>query len=154
MSIDEIKNRLRSGDVTGAEAAAQELLATEPDNVQAKMLYGICRQLQGDETTFRQIHDELAPKMTMEGNEKTLSLWRRYHKLWMALIVVCLVLAGVAGGVLYFAEDVEALFGEMNVATINEASVKDRTVIPTSLYAGPPNKGLRFSDEPDPNKCR
>lgn len=87
MSIDEIKNRLRSGDVTGAEAAAQELLAAEPDNVQALMLYGTCRQLQGDEATFRRIHDELAPKMTTVADSETQGLWRKYHVLWLLLII-------------------------------------------------------------------
>jgi len=36
-------------------AALKELLAAEPDNLQAKMLYGTCRQLLGDEETFRRI---------------------------------------------------------------------------------------------------
>lgn len=155
MNLDEIKTLLKSGDIAGAEAAAQELLATEPDNVQAMMLYGTCRQLLGDNKTFGEIHDELAPKMATEGNEKTLSLWRRYHKLWMTLIAGGLVLAGVAGGVLYFAENVANLFGDANVATMNEAAVKDRTVISTqSLYAGPPNKGLQAFQGPGSNKSR
>ena len=78
MTNDEIKNLLRSGDVAGAEAAAQELLATEPDNVQAMMLYGTCRQLQGDEATFRRIHDELAPKIATVVDGETQGLWRKY----------------------------------------------------------------------------
>ena len=78
MCIDEIKILLKSGDVAGAEAAAQELLATEPDNVQATMLYGTCRQLQGDEATFRRIHDELAPKMEAVENRETRWLWRKF----------------------------------------------------------------------------
>ena len=155
MNVDEVKSLMRSGDVAGAEGAVKELLAAEPDNAEAQMLYGTCRHLLGDNKTFGEIHDKLAPKMATEGNEKTLSLWRRYHKLWMLLIAGGLVLAGVAGGVLYFAENVANLFGDANVATMNEAAVKDRTVISTqSLYAGPPNKGLQAFHGPGSNKSR
>lgn len=87
MTIEEIKSLMKSGDFAGAEAAAQELLAAEPDNVQAMMLYGTCRQLQGDEATFRRIHDELAPKIAMVADAETQGLWRKYHALWMLLII-------------------------------------------------------------------
>lgn len=96
MNIDEIKTLLKSGDVAGAESAAQELLATEPDNAAAQMLYGTCRHLLGDDRTFDIIHDVLASKMESEWNENTLSLWRRYHGMWIALIAGGLVLAGVS----------------------------------------------------------
>lgn len=87
MTIEEIKSLMKSGDIAEAEAAAQELLAAEPDNVQAMMLYGTCRQLQGDEATFRRIHDELAPKMVTVTEGETKSLWRKYHALWVMLII-------------------------------------------------------------------
>ena len=78
MKIDEIKELLKSGDVAGAESAAQKLLAAEPDNVQALMFYGTCRQLQGDEATFRRIRDELAPKMETVADGETQGLWRKF----------------------------------------------------------------------------
>lgn len=96
MKIEGIKNLLKSGDVAGAEAAAQELLAAEPDNVQAMMLCGICRQLQGDEATFRRIHDELEPRMAKVEDAKMLLLWQKYHALKMILIAGGLALAGLA----------------------------------------------------------
>lgn len=81
MSIDDIKTLLKSGDIAGAEAAAQELLAAEPDNVQAMMFYGTCRQLQGDEATFRRIHDELAPRITKSKDVEALEMWKHFDEL-------------------------------------------------------------------------
>ena len=152
MNVDEVKSLMRSGDVAGAEGAAKELLAAEPDNAAAQMLYGTCRHLLGDDKTFGEIHDKLAPKMATEGNEKTLSLWRRYHKLWMALIAGGLV--AVTGGALYFAEDIANLFGEANVAACNAPTLIDPKLRTDCRSAGPPNRGVRFSHEQDSNTCR
>ena len=97
-----IKSLLKSGDVAGAEALCRKALETHPDDAQLKMLFGLCRQLQGDEETFRRIHDELA--LEMGGAEDTapysekVSLWRKYHKLWLSLIVGSLVLGGTVVG--------------------------------------------------------
>ena len=81
MELNEIKLRLKSGDVAGTEAAAQELLAAEPDNVQAMMLYGTCRQLQGDEATFRRIHGELAPRIAKVKDIEALEMWKHFDEL-------------------------------------------------------------------------
>ena len=62
-TFDEIKRLAAAGDIARAEEALKELLAAEPENLEAKRLYGTCRQLLGDEETFRRIHAELAPMM-------------------------------------------------------------------------------------------
>ena len=49
MNIDEIKTMMRTGDIAGAEAAAKSALENDPDNVRLLILFGSCRQLQGDE---------------------------------------------------------------------------------------------------------
>ena len=114
MNIEEIKSLLKSGDVARAESAAQELLAAEPDSVQAMMLYGICRQLQGDEETFRRIHDKLAPKMTKVVNHKTQVMWRKFHEVWLELIVYGGLV--VAGGVVAVACLGKSIVGKVNTA--------------------------------------
>ena len=103
-TLDEIKALMSAGETAQADVALKELLAQEPDNLQAKMLYGTCRQLLGDEGTFRRIHGELAPEMEKLADDpstadtivptETLSLWKKYHALWMTLIIGGLVLVG------------------------------------------------------------
>lgn len=41
--IDEIKQLMAAGDTAQADEALKELLANDPDNLQAKMLFGICK---------------------------------------------------------------------------------------------------------------
>ena len=80
---------MKSGDVAGAEALCRKALEADPDNAEIKMRYGICRELLGDEKTFKEIHDELAPEMAeaekTEPRSEKVSLWRKYHKLWLSL---------------------------------------------------------------------
>ena len=88
-TLVEIKKMMAAGDTAKAAEALKELLAKEPGNLQAKMLYGACRQLLGDEVTFTRIHDELAP--VMERGRKTAvppefeSQWMTYHQTFMEL---------------------------------------------------------------------
>ena len=145
MSIDEIKALLKSGDVAGAEAAAQELLAAEPDNVQAMMLYGTCCQLQGDEATFRDTYATV--KAALDANEIELNTvtaeeWEMFemlhrnldlpellqkgdqaHSVLKTEYVVLALLIAVAVGVAVY------LFGKGVADQMNVAS--------RSLYAGP-----------------
>ena len=60
-TLDKIKQMMADGETAQADEALKELLVKEPGNLQAKMLFGLCRQLLGDEETFKRIHDELAP---------------------------------------------------------------------------------------------
>ena len=87
-ALDEIKQMMAAGDTAQANAALKELLAAEPNNLQAKMLYGTCRQLLGDEETFKRIHDELVP--VMKGHKTGVlseidSQWMSYHRTFTEL---------------------------------------------------------------------
>ena len=126
-TLDEIKLMMAAGETAQADEALKELLAAEPNNLQAKILYGTCRQLLGDEETFRRIHDELAPVMVKLSDippealtsvpPETLSLWKKYHALWMSLIVSGLVLAGIGVGTWFFGKSVVAAFYQVGTAT-------------------------------------
>ena len=89
-TLDEIKKLMADGGIAQADEALKELLAAEPDNLQAKMLYGTCRQLLGDEETFRRIHDELVPVMEKCGkgnsNLEEVRMWSRYQDLYAKII--------------------------------------------------------------------
>ena len=130
-TLDEIKQMMAAGETALADEALKELLEAEPNNLQAKMLYGTCRQLLGDEETFKRIHDELAPVMAklsdvslgeaMAAPLETLSLWKKYQSLWVRLIVYGLILAGTGAGVWwFFGESVRvyysAFYGERGTA--------------------------------------
>ena len=98
-TLDEIKQMMSAGETAEAEGALKELLVSEPENLEAKMLYGTCRQLLGDEETFKRIHDEIMMKLENEDETElqpgTVSLWKKYHALWMTLIYYgALILAG------------------------------------------------------------
>ena len=89
-TLDEIKKLMADGETAQADEALKELLEKEPDNLQAKMLYGTCRQLLGDEETFRRIHDELVPVMEKCGkgnsNLEEVRMWSRYQDLYAKII--------------------------------------------------------------------
>ncbi len=106
-NLDEIKKLMVAGDTVQADGALKELLAAEPNNLQAKMLYGTCRQLLGDEETFKRIHDELEPQMLKLDvwtpcQVETLSLWKKYKTLWEVLILGALVLGVDVVGITYY----------------------------------------------------
>ena len=115
-TLNEIKQMMVAGETAKADASLKELLAAEPENLQVKMLYGACRQLLGDEETFKRIHDELAPEMEKLADDpttadtivlrETISLWRKYHALWMTLIIGGLVLAGGIAAVGYYGKKI------------------------------------------------
>ena len=51
-TLEEIKALMAAGETARAAEALKEVLAKEPENLQAKMLYGTCCQLLGDEETL------------------------------------------------------------------------------------------------------
>ena len=62
-AVEEIKRLMAVGETAKTAEKLKGLLAKDPENLQEKMLYGMCCQLLGDEETFGRIHDELAPAM-------------------------------------------------------------------------------------------
>ena len=138
-TLDEVKQMMAAGDTAQADEALKELLANEPDDLQAKMLYGTCRQLLGDEETFKRIHDELVPVMKKlvkdEPKMETITLWKKYHALWMTFIVGGLVLTGLTLAVIYLGNKAK---DQMEVA--GEAMIGETEA---SLYAGPQYFGVK-----------
>ena len=87
VTLGEIKQLMAAGETAEADEALKEVLArTVSENLQAKMLYGTCRQLLGDEETFKRIHDELAPVMEKRKkdvpDEDEAKCWERFDKLF------------------------------------------------------------------------
>lgn len=135
MDIDEIKALLKSGDVAGAEAAAQELLAAEPDNVQAMMFYGTCRQLQGDEATFRRIHDELAPKMATVADGEKQGHWRKYREEFVRIAHVDQLRLGRTRACFCESREAESGVATDRMSTFESTETREMTM---GLYGNPP----------------
>lgn len=142
MKIEEIRNLMKSGDVAGAETAAQELLTADPDNVQALMLYGTCRQLQGDEATFRDTYTTVKEHLDAQPDAldaETTAAWKRFEELYAKLgqpelrrrgsaprknvmfgcaIVAALIVAALVTGIWYFGKSTVAMFGGETTAAV------------------------------------
>ena len=136
MKLDEIKNLIENGDIVKADAELKAIVGREPDNTQAKLLYGTCRLLLGDENVFRKIHDEVEPRMVFEKDRVTISVWKKYSALWKSLLVGCLVIGSAMYGVAYLGR---TIVGQTNAAAMA-----------VSAYAGPQyreNRKLESSSE-------
>ena len=77
MALREIKKLMKNGDFAKADAELKAIVECESRNVQAKLLYGTCRLLLGDEDTFRKIHDEVEPRISFEKDVEVVSAWRK-----------------------------------------------------------------------------
>ena len=85
MKIEDIKQLLKSGDVAGAERATMAELENDKDNVRLLILYGTCRQLQGDEAAFRDAHATIKAAVDVNDvdlDEVTDREWKRFEMLY------------------------------------------------------------------------
>ena len=94
MTLDEIKELVNNGNLASADAELKTLVELEPENIQAKLLYGTCRLLLGDENVFRKIHDEVRPRMAFEKDVTIVLAWRKYLQWLRYLLVGALMLEG------------------------------------------------------------
>lgn len=108
--MNEIRESLKNGDVSRALNALEELLAKEPENVSAKMLYGTCCWLMGDEKTFLLIHNEIAPEMKrrekIDPRTDEVRMWKKFNKILEIIVLGALVFAAVAGLVVAWGNEV------------------------------------------------
>lgn len=120
MTLDEIKELVNNGNLASADAELKTLVELEPENIQAKLLYGTCRLLLGDENVFRKIHDEVRPRMAFEKDVTIVLAWRKYLQWLRYLLVGALMLEG-------------------GCASKNWLECEEVTLC---LYAGPPQNRL------------
>lgn len=94
-SIAEIELLIKNNRVDDAEAALNEVLAGHPEDVEARLLLGVCGQMRGDTASFCRIYDELAPELTARAQtgETTAAVarWRHYCKVASYLAVLGLI---------------------------------------------------------------
>ena len=80
MELDQIKELMKGGDVAAAAEALKELISAEPGNQEAKLLYGTCCHICGDDATLARIDDEVAKDPCF--NHKR--IYRKYHAMRVA----------------------------------------------------------------------
>lgn len=138
---DELKKNFESLLKNGEYAEAEKLLVPymkeNPDDWDAKLLYGTCRMMQGDAETAKQIHDEVEKQIAESGKlpEEQKSFWDKYKKIiFYGAIGTALVLGGYAGCVKTF----DSMFDSVKY---------DGPRDDLSLYADPVRKPLEHKQE-------
>ena len=92
---------LKNGGYAEAEKQLKEFMQENPEDMDAKLLYGTCRMMQGDAETAKQIHDEVEKQIAESGKlpEEQKSFWVKYERLIVyGAIGTALVIGGVAVG--------------------------------------------------------
>ena len=94
--LKELEKLLRERKYAEVEEALKARMAENSDDWDAKLLYGVCRQLQGDEAAFMKIHDEAMAAPPEARKSITASpLWEKYHRSYTGCIIAALIAAGV-----------------------------------------------------------
>ena len=90
---------LKNGEYAEAEKLLVPYMKDNPDDWDAKLLYGTCRMMQGDTETAKLIHQQ-GEKYFESGKDipaEQKSFWDKYEKLiFYGLVGTALVLVGVA----------------------------------------------------------
>jgi len=96
---------LKNGDYVKAETELIKFMKLEPEDRDAKMLYGTCRMLQGDTETAKRIHDELEPFYSNSDDipKSEKSFWQKYHR-WIIYGSVGALVA--IGGIAVFGPEI------------------------------------------------
>lgn len=102
-ALTEIESLIANRQLDDAEAALEDFLAKVPDDVEARMLLGICGQLKGDADCFCEVYRELAPSLDARakaGEESpVIARWRQYLRVasyLMTLGIITLTGTGLA----------------------------------------------------------
>lgn len=80
MNLEQIKELMRGGDVAAAAEELKSLISAEPGNQEAKILYGTCCHICGDDATLVKIDEEVAKDP--DFNHKR--IYRKYHAMRVA----------------------------------------------------------------------
>ena len=106
--LKSFESMLKKGNYAEIEPLLKEIAALNPEDWEAKMLYGTCRLLQGDTETAKQIHDDLDPHFSTDLDlpEAKRTFWQKYHN-WI-IYGTAATLVAVLGAAVYFGESISA----------------------------------------------
>jgi hypothetical protein len=84
--LESIKPLLKAGEYEKAAVALKEYRAEFPDDWDGKLMEGLIAKLQGDEDTFRRVHNEAQNVIGKHGEEsrriKASPMWEKYLQLF------------------------------------------------------------------------
>ena len=131
--LKSFESMLKKGNYAEIEPLLKEFAALNPEDWEAKMLYGTCRLLQGDTETAKKIHDELEPQLSQDSNltEPEKSFWQKYHR-WIIYGTAAALGIGVG---------VARIYREIEINTMSSLVAESdgvRRLDDTTVYAGPP----------------
>ena len=135
-----VENLIQNREYAEAEKQLVEFMRDNPDDIDAKLLYGTCRMMQGDSETAKLIHQQA--QMYFESGkeipEEQKSFWDKYKKLiFYGAIGTALILGGYAA-----LKDTAPLWNTLLYAIEGESVA--------AKYAGPQKTVLEL--EKDANK--
>ena len=130
---------LKNGEYAEAEKLLVPYMKENPDDWDAKLLYGTCRMMQGDAETAKLVHQQAQDHFESGKDipEEQKSFWDKYKKLiFYGAIGTALVLAGGA----YLGKQMQDVFEGLSPSplSVSEACTK---------YAGPQQPPLVRVDQ-------
>lgn len=148
--LESIKPLLKAGEYEKAAEALKEYRKEFPDDWDGKLMEGVIAKLQGDEETFRRIHDEAQAVIDGHGKDapqiKASPLWKKYHSTWKKVVTVAIIgvlAAGAVGGAIHISNQISD-----RIKWVHEMI----TVGPSrSLYDGPSRPEREIDRPPVPD---
>lgn len=139
---------LKKGEYVEADKLLVAYMKESPKDLDAKMLYGTCRMMQGDSSTAKQIHDEVEPQISEANDisETQKTFWQKYKKL---IIYGAIGTALVYGGYKVYEYETTQILGASAFSKYAgpEYHLSPSPELLETKYAGPPETHLRFEDE-------
>ena len=132
-----IRQLMAAGEFRKALDHISRILQKNPDDWDAKLLYGTCRMMQGDTETAKLIHQQ-GEKYFESGKDipaEQKSFWDKYKKLiFYGLVGTALVLVGVAS----CGKAIERYCEVITTPVVKYGGPPMPTYIQNTKYAGPP----------------
>ena len=129
------ENLLKNGEYAEAEKLLVPYMKENPDDWDAKLLYGTCRMMQGDAETAKLVHQQAQDHFESGRDipEEQKSFWDKYKKLiFYGAIGTALVLAGGA----YLGKQMQDPFEGLS-SSMSAYAGPQQPVFVCDKYAGP-----------------
>jgi len=98
--LDTVEALIKNCKVDAALKELEPILLEEPDNAEARILFGVCRQMQGRTEEFCQVYRDLAPTLSAResagDDSPVVARWRHFCK--VASYLISLGLVTLVGG--------------------------------------------------------